>query len=132
MALSGLYMILKVALHPRSRIRSNAYKRKLGLVLKSTPLVGLSLRRRSNTVPLLSIFGAVDKRLSRRPFTAESRVRIPPASPTVYLLFTLGYIRLPTCLKVGKYSSVAQSVVQVTVNHKVGGSSPSTGANMRS
>ena len=35
-------------------------------------------------------------------------------------------------LKAAAYSSVAQSVVQVTVNHKVGGSSPSTGANMRS
>ena len=35
-------------------------------------------------------------------------------------------------LKAAAYSSVAQSVVQEIVNLKVGGSSPSTGANMRS
>lgn len=44
-----------VGSNPTTHPMSNAYKRKLGLVLKSTLLVGLTRWRRSNTVPLLSL-----------------------------------------------------------------------------
>ena len=80
-------------------------------------------------------YGRLVKRLRHRPFTAVTRVRFPYRLPYGSLV---QLVRTPPCHGGGQrfksamsrqYSSLAQLVERMTVNHDVAGSNPARGAN---